>query len=46
MSESLQELERRIESASELHSITRTMRGLAAVNLRHHERAAAASSVP
>jgi F-type H+-transporting ATPase subunit gamma len=45
MSESLQDLERRIESATELHSITRTMRGLAAVNLRHHERAAAASSM-
>lgn len=45
MTESLQDLERRIESATELHSITRTMRGLAAVNLRHHERAAAASSM-
>ena len=45
MTESLQDLERRIESATELHSITRTMRGLAAVNLSHHERAAGASSV-
>jgi F-type H+-transporting ATPase subunit gamma len=45
MTESLQDLERRIESATELHSITRTMRGLAAVNLRHHEHAAAASSM-
>ena len=45
MTESLQDLERRIESATELHSITRTMRGLAAVNLRHHEQAASASSM-
>jgi F-type H+-transporting ATPase subunit gamma len=45
VTESLQDLERRIESATELHSITRTMRGLAAVNLRHHERAAGATSV-
>lgn len=45
MTESLQDLERRIESATELHSITRTMRGLAAVNLRHHEQAAGASSM-
>jgi F-type H+-transporting ATPase subunit gamma len=44
MSESLQDLDRRIESANELHSITRTMRGLAAVNLHHHERAASAVS--
>lgn len=44
MTESLQELERRIESATELHSITRTMRGLAAVNVRHHELAAGAAA--
>lgn len=37
MTDTLQDLVRRIESATELHSITRTMRGLAAVNLRHHE---------
>lgn len=42
MTETLQILERRIESAEELHSVTRTMRGLAAVNLRHYEIAAAA----
>ena len=42
MSEQLHELERRIESAEELHSITRTMRGLAAVNLRRYERSALA----
>lgn len=40
MSDSLQDLQRRIESATELHSITRTMRSLAAVNLRHHDMAA------
>jgi F-type H+-transporting ATPase subunit gamma len=44
VSESLQDLQRRIESATELHSITRTMRSLAAVNLRHHETAARAVS--
>jgi F-type H+-transporting ATPase subunit gamma len=42
VTETLQILERRIESAEELHSVTRTMRGLAAVNLRHYEIAAAA----
>lgn len=42
MTDSLQDLERRIEAAAELHAITRTMRGMAAVNLRHHERAAEA----
>jgi F-type H+-transporting ATPase subunit gamma len=45
VTESLQDLERRIESATELHSITRTMRGLAAVSLRHDEQAANASSM-
>ena len=40
MTETLQELDRRIESANELHSVTRTMRGLAAVNLRRFEQAA------
>lgn len=44
MSESLNDLDRRIESADELRSITHTMRGLAAVNLRHHEQAARAVS--
>lgn len=44
MTDSLQELVRRIESAVELHAITRTMRGLAAVNLRHHEIAATATN--
>ena len=42
MTETLQQLDRRIESATELHSITRTMRGIAAVNLRHYELAARA----
>ena len=42
MTETLQSLERRISSADELYSITRTMRGLAAVNLRHYELAAQA----
>ncbi len=42
MTETLQQLDRRIESATELHSITRTMRGIAAVNLRHYELAALA----
>lgn len=42
MTETLQTLDHRIESATELHSVTRTMRGLAAVNLRHYEIAAAA----
>lgn len=37
MTETLQTLDRRIEAAEELHSVTRTMRGLAAVNVRHHE---------
>jgi len=44
MTESLQDLERRIESATELHTITRTMRSLAAVNVRHHELAAGAAA--
>jgi F-type H+-transporting ATPase subunit gamma len=44
MSDSLQDLQRRIESATELHSITRTMRSLAAVNLRHHDAASRAIS--
>lgn len=39
MTESLQDLDRHLEAASELHTVTRTMRGLAAVNLRHYERA-------
>ena len=43
MTETLQDLGRRIESANELHSVTRTMRGLAAVNLRHYEVAAEAT---
>lgn len=43
MTDSLQDLVRRIESATELHTITRTMRGLAAVNLRQHEIAANAA---
>lgn len=45
MTDTLQDLVRRIDSATELHSITRTMRGLAAVNLRHHEMAAEATDV-
>ena len=40
MTETLQDLNRRIESARELHTVTRTMRGLAAVNLRGYELAA------
>ncbi len=44
MTETLQQPDRRIESAEELHSVTRTMRGLAAVNLRHDELAAEAAA--
>lgn len=44
MTETLQHLDRRIESAEELHTVTRTMRGLAAVNLRHYEIAAEAAA--
>lgn len=44
MTETLQDLARRIESARELHTVTRTMRGLAAVNLRSYELAAEATN--
>lgn len=44
MTETLQNLDRRIESARELHTVTRTMRGLAAVNLRGYELAAEATN--
>lgn len=40
MSESVERLRRRIASAEELRSVTRTMKGLAAVNVRHFEQAA------
>lgn len=40
MSQSEQRLRRRISSADELKSVTRTMKGLAAVNVRHFEQAA------
>ncbi len=43
MTETLQDMNRRIESARELHTVTRTMRGLAAVNLRGYELAAEAT---
>lgn len=40
MSQSEQRLRRRMSSAEELGSVTRTMKGLAAVNVRHFEQAA------
>ena len=40
MTDTLQDLDRRIESARELRSITRTMRGLAAVSVARYEQAA------
>lgn len=42
MSATLQQLDRRIKSADELLGVTRSMRALAAVNLRHYELAAEA----
>lgn len=40
MSQSEQRLRRRLSTAEELRSVTRTMKGLAAVNVRHFEQAA------
>lgn len=40
MTETLQQLGRRIASTEELNSVTSTMKGLAAVNVRHFQRAA------
>lgn len=42
MTETLESLDRRIAAATELETVTRTMKGLAAVNVRHFERAAEA----
>lgn len=40
MTETLQQLGRRLASTEELNSVTSTMKGLAAVNVRHFQRAA------
>ncbi len=42
MTQTIEDLRGRIETAENLHSVVRTMKGLAAVNIRQYERAVAA----
>lgn len=45
MSVTLAQIDRRVDSAQELESVTHTMKGVAAVSVRHFERAAVAMGV-
>ena len=45
MSVTLAQIDRRVDSAQELESVTHTMKGMAAVSVRHFERAADAMGI-
>ena len=45
MSVTMAQIDRRVDSAQELESVTHTMKGMAAVSVRHFERAADAMGI-